>query len=164
MLIEPRPNPIQISEKHFPEITFLPKTLGRNYIILSVPFPERALARNYICSKAHLSEITFISSKTYFPEFTFGRNSISPKTYFLEFTLARNYIWPKLHSPKTYLLEFALARIYIWPKLRFFARTYFPKIMHRSILAILFPTMKFHLVKFAYLNIYWFLYLHYLTL
>ena len=100
MLIEPRPNLIQISEKHFPEITFPPKTLGRNYIILSVPFPERALARNYICSKAHLSEITCISSKTYFPESTFGRNSISPKTYFLEFTLARNYIWPKLHFPK----------------------------------------------------------------
>ena len=88
-------------------------------------FPEHALARIYISSKARLAGITL------------ARNYI-----FLKDLFSTIYVWPKLHFP-----ENLSSRIRSWPKLNFF-KTYFPEIMH--ILAILFYRMKFHLVKFFF--------------
>ena len=132
-------DPIHLSEKHLPEITFPRKSLGRNYInsnghSLNVHLPEitfsrtlHALTKNYISPKAHLAEITFariyISPKTYFLEFTFGRNYISRKLIFQNLHLAkitfpRKLIFQNLLSP-----EFIFGRNYISPK-NHFSRNY----------------------------------------
>ena len=48
-------DPIHLPENYLPEITFLRKTLDRNYINPNVHFPERALGRNYISLNVHLA-------------------------------------------------------------------------------------------------------------
>ena len=105
---------MHLPEKHFPEITFPRKTLGRSYIISNVHFPKSALARNYISMNGHLPEITFPQTCTCyelrFPDNLFSRNYC---------TLARKFIWRKLFfqelifPPKLIFSEFTLARIYI---------------------------------------------------
>ena len=112
-------DPIHVPEKHFKEITFPRKTLGRNHIIPNVHLPEWALASNYISLYIHMPVIRLarrlIWQILHSPEFIFGRNYISTKIYFPKFTFSRKFIFQILHLP-----EFTSDRNYISLK------TYFP--------------------------------------
>ena len=89
----------------------------------------------YISPKIHLAEITlagsYISPKTYFPEFFHFRNYIRPNhgifpkaILFSRNALARNYRWQKFHFPETLFL-----RNEIFPKIHFRKLFFIRKIM-----------------------------------
>ena len=76
--------------------------LGRDYIILNVPFPERALARNYISLKVHCQKLHFLDHAL--ENIGFRGNVISAKCIFWQVQILENKFSGKCSFRQVFIL------------------------------------------------------------